>query len=333
MRVFLSRNNRSTLKLSEDEVKRCLNIEEAIKAVESAFSEFGRGDAQIPTKKYLFFQKHDGDYRSMPGYLENEDIAGCKLVNVHPDNEDLPTVMALLVLVNPKNGFPFCIMDGSYLTSYRTGAAGAVATKYLARKDSEKIGFVGAGVQSHTQFLALNEVQDLKEAYIYDVSQENADELKKFIEKKGVKASICNDVESVAKKIDILVTTTPVRDPLVKKEWITEGTHINAIGADAEGKQELESDLVRTSKIVVDQIEPASHSGEINVPYSKGLISNKDIYSEISDIVNGVKEGRSNKKEITIFDSTGLAIQDIATGHRVYKNAIGKGIGEEIKFF
>lgn len=324
--------NKSTLKLTREEVEECLSIEEAIESVESAFTEFGRGNAQIPSKIYLFFEKHNGDYRSMPGYLEEEDIAGCKLVNVHPDNKDLPTVMALLVLVDPRSGFPFCIMDATTLTSYRTGAAGAVATKYLSREKSKEIGFVGAGVQAHTQFLAIKEVRDIKKAHVFDVSREAAEELSDFLQDEGVEALVHDYIENLVPEVDILVTTTPVREPIIKKEWIKKGTHINAIGADAEGKQELEGSILKESKVVVDQFEPASHAGEINVPYQSGLIDKDDIYGELSEIVVGKKEGRVKKDEITIFDSTGLAVQDVATGHRVYQNAVEKGVGEELEF-
>ncbi|PTD93973.1 ornithine cyclodeaminase family protein [archaeon SCG-AAA382B04] len=323
-------NKDSVLKLSGDEVKKCISISETIDAVESAFSEFGRGKAQIPSKIYLFFDKYNGDYRSMPGYLEEENVAGCKLVNSHPDNDDFPTVMALLVLVDPETGFPFCLMDATELTAYRTGAAGAIATKNLSRQNSKKIGFVGAGVQAITQFKAITQVRELEEAYIYDLSDEAAKNLKGIIESERINASICQNLENLVPKLDILVTTTPVKDPIIKEKWITEGTHINAIGADAEGKQELESDIIKDSMVVVDQFEPASHAGEINVPFQKGMISEDDIYGELSEIVTKNKEGRIDDSEVTIFDSTGLAIQDVSSGYRVYKNAIKKGVGEKI---
>ncbi len=323
-------NKKSTLKLDKKQVNSCLSIEEAIECVESAFTELGKNHAQVPSKKYLFFDQYNGDYRSMPGYLEEEDVAGCKLVNSHPGNKDLPTVMALLVLVDPKNGFPFCLMDATALTSYRTGAAGAVATKHLARKNSSRLGFVGAGVQAHYQFLAINQVLDIDKAFIYDLSKESAEDLKNLILNEDVKAEICDEIKDLVPKVDILVTTTPVKETRMKKDWLNKGGHINAIGADAKGKKELESQVLKDAKIVVEQLETASHAGEINVPLRNGEISETDIYSELSEIVIGEKQGRKNEEEITVFDSTGLAIQDVATGYRVYKNAIDEGIGEEI---
>ncbi len=130
-----------------------------------------------------------------------------------------------------------------------------------------------------------------------------------------------------------LVTTTPVRSPLVRSEWIQPGTHINAIGADAKGKEELDVDILKTGTIVVDDIAQASHSGEVNVPLSKGLISEEDIHCELGEVIACVRAGRKEPNEITVFDSTGLAIQDIATANLVYRKAVHEGIGKRLDLF
>jgi len=134
-------------------------------------------------------------------------------------------------------------------------------------------------------------------------------------------------------KCDILVTTTPVRSPIVKSEWIREGTHINAIGADATGKQEIGSSLIKRAKVVVDDIMQASHSGEVNVPISSGVFSQADIHAELGEVIAGIKPGRENDEEITIFDSTGLAVQDLVTADMVYHKALTAGIGTKMRLF
>lgn len=133
-------------------------------------------------------------------------------------------------------------------------------------------------------------------------------------------------------KADIVTTITPVREPIIRNKWIEEGTHINAIGADAPLKQELDAGILKRAKIVIDSWEQASHSGEINVPVSKGELSRNDIYAELGEIVASKKPGRENDKEITVFDSTGLAIQDVVSATLVYKKAIEGGIGTKLKF-
>src|SRR5690606_19515314 len=132
---------------------------------------------------------------------------------------------------------------------------------------------------------------------------------------------------------DILVTTTPTRKPIVKASWIKAGTHINAIGADAVGKEELDPELLLRSKIVVDDMVQALHSGEVNVPLYKHYISEKDIHSQLGEVIVGLKRGRTSDEEITIFDSTGLAIQDVATAHLVYERAVREGLGRQVRMF
>ncbi len=320
--------------LSQKEVKKILPLKEikkVIKVVEKAFYDYGKGKVQMPAKLYLDFKKFNGDLRIMPSFSEALKMAGTKIVNVHPGNpkKGLNSVMAVIVLNDPKTGLPLALMDGTWITALRTGAASAVATKYLANKKAKSLGVVGAGFQAITQICAICQVRKIKEILVYDVSEKAIERLKKILAKENIKIEK-GDLKEVCQK-EILVTVTPERKPIVKNDWILHGTHINAIGADAEGKEELEPEILKRSKIVVDCFEQASHSGEINVPLSKGIISKKEIFGELGEVVSQKKAGRENEKEITIFDSTGLAIQDLYTANLVYKEAKKRKIGREIK--
>jgi len=320
--------------LSEDEVKSSLTMEETILAVEEAFREHGLGKAQMPPKSYLYYRKYDGDLRTMPAYLEELDVTGVKVVNVHPANPGggLPTVMAVVILNSPKTGAPLALMGATHLTNMRTGAAGAVAAKYLARKNSRAVGLVGAGAQARTQLLGLSKIFAIEKVLVADVSLDRCRALEKdcrsFLD---AEYDLSAEIKDVCNS-DILVTTTPSRKPLVKDEWILDGTHINAIGADAKGKEELEPGLLHRSKVVVDDLAQASHSGEVNVPLTKGLFAPEGIYATIGEIVAGKVEGRVSDEDITIFDSTGLAIQDVATATKVHQKAVEKGIGTKLSF-
>ena len=319
--------------LSEDDVKSLLNMDDAIVAVENAFRDHGLGKTQMPPKSYLYFSKYDGDLRTMPAYLEGLDSAGMKIVNVHPKNRDigLPTVMAVFVLNSPETGAPLAVMGATYLTSVRTGAAGGIAAKYLARPESRVIGMVGAGAQARTQLMALCRFFEIDLVIVYDRSIDGAQAFEKdardFLDCDYRQTTNPQD----ACDCDILVTTTPVRSPVVKNAWVKPGTHINAIGADAKGKQELETALTKRTKIVVDDATQAIHSGEVNVPISEGTLRPDEIYAQIGEIVAGKVLGRTNKDEITIFDSTGLAIQDVATGRIVYETALKSSKGLRLK--
>lgn len=318
-----------TIILTKKDIEKILTMEDTIKAVEHAFEMHGKGLTQMPPKVYLNFDK--GDLRAMPAYLEGK--AGVKWVNSHPENPKigLPTVMALLIYNDPETGFPLAVMDAMHITNMRTGAAGGIAAKYLARKNSKVFGFVGCGTQAYTQFMALSMIFKIEEVKAYDINEGNAKKFIEFCESKGVDAKI-RGIEEVC-DCDVLTTTTPSKKPVVKEEWVSNGMHINAIGADAPGKQELDEKILLRSKIIVDDLEQALHSGEINVAISKGILEESSIYATLGEIIVGKKPGRLSDDEITIFDSTGLAIQDISTASIVYKRAAESDMGIKIKFF
>lgn len=326
-----------TLILASNTIKRLVGINEAIKAIEEAFRYLGEGKVQMPPKLYLHLDKYNGDFRAMPAYVNGLKACGIKWVNVHPGNKKkgLPTVMAIMILSDPTNGFPLCVMDVTYATALRTGAAGGVAAKYLARKDSRRIGLVGCGVQAKTQLLALNKLFNIKQVNVWGLKRQEALKFIKELEssRKGGKLMVLsNTVQDCVKDCDIIVTTTPSRNPLVRLEWLKQGVHINAMGADAKGKQEFDPKILKRAKIVVDAWEQAAHSGEINVPVRNGELSKEDIYANIGEIVTGKKEARTNGQAITVFDSTGLAIQDIAIANIIYRKATKSQKGRYISF-
>ncbi|OGX29655.1 MAG: alanine dehydrogenase [Omnitrophica WOR_2 bacterium RIFCSPLOWO2_12_FULL_51_24] len=318
-----------TLILDKKQVAGLADMKAAIKAVEDVFREYGLGRTKMPPKIYLHLPEHGGDFRAMPAYVRRPDECVLKWVNVHPDNRrfGLPSVMAVIILSDPRNGLPLCIMAGGNPTNIRTGAAGGVAAKYLARKDSRVVGMVGCGAQARTQLLALLNLFKLKDVKVWGFEPHEVKDFIRDMKKAKVKFTAAKDIEECVRGSDIVVTTTPSRKPLVKFAWLKAGAHINAIGADAKGKQELEHWILRNAKVVVDSWEQASHSGEINVPVSYGQITRNNIYADIGQIVSGRRKGRTNAKEITVFDSTGLAIQDAAIADLIFKTAVRKRVG------
>jgi alanine dehydrogenase len=327
-----------TLLLTERDVKELLSMDEFMKAVELAFKEKGLGLVQMPAKLYLFYNKYNGDLRTMPSYLEKLDISAVKVVNVHPENRvkyGLPTIMATIILVDPKNGAPLAIMGGTYVTDMRTGAAGGVAAKYLAKKDSRVVGLIGAGAQSRTQLMGLISLyKRLEEVRVWSRTKETRDAYTSEMKPKyGDVAEIVpvKNAKDAVEGADIVVTTTPSREPIVSNNWVKSGMHFNCIGADAPGKQELDPAILTRAKIFVDDWEQASHSGEINVPLTKGIITRKNVLAEIGEVVAGLKPGRTSPDEITVFASTGLAVQDAVTADLAYKKALAKGIGQFVE--
>jgi alanine dehydrogenase len=310
--------NTSTYIINKNQIEKTFGMADYIASVEKAFDLYGRGQVQMPPKVYLNFPK--GDLRCMPVYIPALNIAGVKNVNVHPANKGIPTVMATITLFDPQTGFPVAIIDGTYITGMRTGAAGAVATKYLSREDSKAAAFIGTGVQARTQLQGLMVVRpSISRIIAYDIDAKNLDNFVQYVKAEyPVIVDRAASVQETSANADIITTTTPARSPVVMFGYVHKGTHINAIGADAPGKQELDFEILKNSLVVVDNWEQASHGGEINVAISKGIIGRADIFADIGEIVTGKKSARQSPDTITVFDSTGLAIQDIYCACEIY---------------
>lgn len=313
------------LVLDAKAVQSLLVMSQVIDAVEAAFIAYAHGEAHMPPKVYL--EVPDGDFRAMPAYVAG--AAGVKWVNVHPQNplrSGLPTVMALIIYSDPVTGAPLAVLDGTLITRYRTGAAAAVATRRLARPDARTIGLIGCGGQAEAHLLALTAVLSPERVYLADLRRENAERLAARFPHLDCRVV---DVETAC-AADVLSTLTPARQPFVRRAWLAPGCHINAMGADAPGKEELEPDVLLAARIFVDDWEQASHSGEINVPYRQGLL--REIAGTLPDLLCDRVAGRTSPTEITIFDSTGLALQDIAVARLVYEEARRRAVGLEVDF-
>jgi alanine dehydrogenase len=239
--------------------------------------------------------------------------------------------MAVIILSDPKTGFPLAIMDGTSITALRTGAAGGVAAKYLANASSSRISLVGCGKQAQTQLMALEQVFKIKSVSVYDIDNTQALEFIREMKFLGLKIKCCLSIKDCILGADIVVTSTPSRKPIIKSGWISAGVHINAIGADAKGKEELEPAILKKAKVFVDDRTQAMHSGEINVPITKKIIKEGDICANLGEVIAGKKKGRISEDDITIFDSTGLAILDVAVAEYIYRAAIKGRLGEYIQ--
>lgn len=316
-----------TLVLTQSDVRSLVDMPAAVGVIEQAFAAHGRGQTQMPVKVYLELPQYDGDFRAMPAYFG--DSAGVKWVNSHPSNPQrhgLPSVLGMYILSDPATAVPLAVMDATLLTAVRTGAAAGVATMYLARPDSRSVGFVGSGVQARTLLAALQvEFADLQVV----AADRSADAAATFAAEVGGTVGSVQD----AAACDIVCTATPVRDPIVQAGWIRPGTHINAMGADAHGKQELDGAVLQAAKVVVDDYAQASGSGEVNVPLANGTLRPEQLWGALGEIVIGDKAGRENDDEITVFDSTGLAVQDVALARLVYEKAKARGVGLQVDFF
>ena len=295
----------------------------------------GLGNIEMPARVYLHFDK--GVLIAMPAYMKGLNAAGTKLVTVHPQNRklyDLPAVIARIVLNSPENGVPLAIMDGTYITALRTGAAGATGIKYLSREDSKEVGVCGLGVQGRSQLMGLMEVRpNVMKVKVYDIIPEAKDAFVKEMKTRypNVEFVAVDSPKEAAEGSDIVVTCTPSPKPFIDGSWLKNGCHVSAIGADTGAKRELMTSVIeRCDKLVVDFIPQAFVTGDFARPKEEGVITEEDIYAEMGEVVAGKKKGRTSPDEITLFKATGLAIQDVGTAHKVYQLAKERGIGKEI---
>jgi len=306
-------------------------MEKAIHAVRDAYIAYANKRVQMAPVAHLDVRQYNGEVDIKSGYVEDFGLIGTKIATGFYDNHKLglPPGVAVIVLMDLKTSMPLALMDGTYITACRTGAAGAVAASVLARNDSKIVGVVGAGTQARMQVLALREIFSLEEVRVWDkyenVSKKYAKEMPEIL---GFIVKQEDNIADVVSGADIIVTVTPSREALVMEEWIEKGVHINAIGADGPGKQELDPQIVkRADKVVVDSMNQCRRIGEIQHALAEGLIQEKDVHAEIGQILIGEKVGRESGDEITLFDSTGIAAQDIAAAHVVLQVAKERKIG------
>ncbi|MBN1517241.1 ornithine cyclodeaminase family protein [Candidatus Sumerlaeota bacterium] len=308
-----------TLIIPQSLLRKLLNMENALEVVEEAYRFYGEGRAEMPP--HLFMHLAEGDMTSRAAWLPDLGFACMKNTTYFSGNHELHPLLATLMLICPETGYPFASMDATYMTRIATGAAGGIASRYLARTDAKVAGFIGAGAQARAQLEALVATcPNIEKALVYDENIEQSEIfISRHVDGSGLDGDAAMSAEAVARGSDILTTLTPSRQPVVKAEWIRPGTHINAIGADAPGKQELEPELLAQARLVVDSWEHAAECGEINVPLNQGLINLENFAADLGEIITGKKPGRENDEQITIFDSSGLAIQDLACAVWAYQ--------------
>lgn len=323
--------------LDTRQFKSIIKMPDVITSVEEAYKLYSSGQAGLfPIILHEFEQGvNDTDIKS--GHLIGAGIYGLKLLGYNKDNPQhgLPALSGLITLMDIETQQPVGIVDASAVTFMRTGAAGAVGAKTLARKNSRKVVIVGAGMQGRAQLDGLSyTLPDLEQVHIVDLNKEAA--LEMVSEKQSLYPEITlydhdfSKLETIVKQADVIVTCTTAREFFIKKSWVKPGTHINAIGVDMPGKQELDPSLVASSKVFADSIDQVVVKGECQWASADNILLRDDII-EIGEVLNNTKKGRISEDEITMFDSTGMALQDLITAKLALDKAREQNIDTIIK--
>lgn len=332
----------SVIILNKEQIKSVISMPEVIKGVEEVYKLKANGKSVIwPLVNYEFGpEKAAMDIRS--GYIMGEQLHGMKMLNNFPENakKGLPPFNGIMLVYDSNTGIPIGIMDAAYITCMRTGAAGALGALYLARKNSKTLMLLGAGKQAPFQIAAsLILMPWIKKINIVDpIANSNAIKLALEIRellKSDFNLEISEEVsfvpvesiEEATKDSDIIITVTPSRKPLIKKDWVKPGTHFSCLGSDMEGKEEIDPEILVGAKIYTDDIAQCIRVGEIEIPINKSTISAEDIVGEIGQLLDGTIQGRENDSEITVFDATGLYILDLVAAKVAIDKAKNANVG------
>ncbi|WP_144172280.1 ornithine cyclodeaminase family protein [Pseudomonas sp. Kh13] len=321
-----------TLLLNKAEVGRLISMEEVIGSVEEAYKAFSAGQVVQPDYIGIHLPEPRGEIDFKVGYCKTNEIISMKASSGgfldNPTAYGVPNGMGSVLLFDARSCALICVMDGSLLTGLRTGASGAVSVKALARKSARKITCIGTGNQARMQIRAISLVMQIGEIHAWSRSLETREHFKVDIEEEfGIPVILADSKKAAVEQADILITTTRGKGSLVEASWVKPGTHIIAIGTDMKGKQEFEPEIFRNAKIVTDSTSQCIEKGEVWHPLTAKIIGLNDIHGELGEILLGTKPGRENDEEITIFDSTGMAIQDNTTAEKIYRNALESNAG------
>ncbi len=323
------------LVLKRSDIEKCLTMEETIKVMEEAFTSFSSGNTQVPLRTGIHIDEVDGNALFMPGCIKGVGIA-IKLVSVFPKNLEIgkPSIHSVVVLEDLSTGEQLALMDGTYLTALRTGAASGAATKYLANQDAKTVAVIGAGVQAKTQLLGVSGVRDIKEVRVYDIDPNRTKNFVNAMSKKLDQLVYIqsNNPNQGVQDADIIIMATTSHKPVIDASCLKRGVHINAIGSYTPTMQEIGPEILNIcDKIVLDSKEAVlSESGDFIIPIHQGLFSAHKIYGELGEITSGKLPGRQTEEEITLFKTVGISAQDVACAVKIYQNALHMKLGESI---
>ena len=331
------RNKRQPIKIIKNsEIAKFFSMSEAITSMEVAFSSISSGDCYVP-KRYIATTKDN--YLTIlfkPSFVNNQDKSCVKVLTQKNINsiQDVPTILGLVLLFDNVTGEILSIMDGSYITALRTGAASGMATKYLSREDSRNLAIFGCGEQGRTQLIAINDVRELEKIWVFDNLPQQAE---KFVEEMRCKTKanieIANDLD-VLNDVDIICTATNSEKPLFCKSNLRSGTHINAIGSFQPKMQEIDHKIIRSSRVYFDDQEACmNESGDLLNVFKDHSLPNDNIIGEIGDYLLNKITGRTSDEEITLFKSVGTAIQDFIVVDRIYDRSLIEKFGMDIKLY
>ena len=323
--------------LARRDVESLLDMPAAIEAVADAYRLIHLGQAELPVRSNIPVARHAGSLMTMPAYLGGDvDALGAKFITFYgtnPAQRSLPAIQGKVVLFDSETGALQAFIEAGLLTAMRTGAAGGVAARYLARADARTLTIFGSGAQAPYQVEAVLCERAIERVLVLSRQHSHAERLAaRLAQRFGIKAEAATEVEEAVRAADILVTATSAHDPLFDGGLLRRGVHVSGIGSHLPEASEVDVTTLRRAKVVVDQLGAClAEAGDIIKPIRAGLYDRGKIHAEIGAIIAGERAGRSDESEITFFKSVGLAAQDVAVARAVYLRALAQGVGMELE--
>lgn len=315
--------------LSETDVAEAISMADGIRLVEQSIEQYTQGQATLLPRVSLDLPGDGGAFRVMSAAMPGLGAFGLKTLTGYPGKRLPGETYFTLLLFSATTGALQAVMAAGHLTGIRTGAASGVAAKYLARADAATLGLFGAGVQAKQQAAAIVAVRPVKLIKVFDLDRAKAVEMAAQLSQEfNIEARPAENARETVTGSDLVVTATTAREPVFSGDWLEEGAHVSGIGANTPAKRELDGATFRRSKIVVDFKEQAlEEAGDLREALKTGAITAADLHAELGEIITGIKPGRSNDQEITLFKSVGVAVEDIGAAAYVFEQARAKGLG------
>ncbi len=317
--------------VNEALVHKLLPMASCVELMRTALASFARGDAVQPLRSLVRLPDGSGVLGLMPGYLGEPRAFGLKVVSVMPGNRGsaYDSHQGVVMLFGATHGEPLAILDATAITAIRTAAASAVATDVLARRDAGDLALIGCGTQAATHLAAMASVRPLRRIRVWSRTRANAE---LFAHREAAPAKLKIEVMATAQEAvdeaDLVCTVTSARDPVVRGAWLAKGAHVNAAGACFATHRELDGEAVRCARFFTDSRESClNESGDFRIALSEGAIAQAHLLGEIGDVLLGRLRGRLSRDDITIYESLGIAIEDLASAHAIYERAVVSGTG------
>jgi alanine dehydrogenase len=324
------------LVLKKAEVESLLDLDELVEVLAGAMADLSAGNASMPNRIAALVPERDAFLAAMPAYLPSSRALTTKLVSLFPENRDRPTHQAVVVCFDPDTGTPIALMDAESITAARTAAGSALSTKLLAREDARVLAILGTGVQARAHARAVVRVRPVERVVIAGRDPSKARALAtEMAQELAPPVDVAASFEEAVRGADIVCATTHTTEPVVRRAWVSSGTHITSVGFNPAGRGEIDPETVQAAVVVVEHrasalAPPPSGAVELLLPIADGLFDASHIRAELGELVSGSATGRTSPEEITLYKSVGVAVQDAAAASMVLARARSRGIGTHV---